>query len=178
MNQFIKKSLFGVQNAGFTLIELLVVVLIIGILSAVALPQYTKAVEKSRAAQAFTLARALHTAQEEYKMANGTYTRYFDDLSVETGLSSAGTNTCSLNAPDIRYAQDFAIALGTNSGQYTGDVAVVRNDGKYKCYAIGFIEDKMYCSEYPGRHKEAFCSKALAGKFAFSTRNWDHYELP
>ena len=53
------------------MIELLVVVLIIGILSAVALPQYTKAVEKSRLSEAQTNISSLEKAVDMYNMAGG-----------------------------------------------------------------------------------------------------------
>lgn len=86
----------GLKNAGFTLIELLVVVLIIGILSAVALPQYEKAVLKSRAAEALTNLRALETAQIAFYLANGVYTADISQLDVEVAHPEA--YGCSISA--------------------------------------------------------------------------------
>ena len=58
------------NTKAFTLIELLVVVLIIGILAAVALPQYQQAVEKSRAAEAMANISSFAKAVEVWKLAN------------------------------------------------------------------------------------------------------------
>ncbi len=71
------------QKAGFTLIELLVVVLIIGILAAVALPQYERAVGKARLTKLLIQTKAIEDAEKIYYMANGKYTDQINDLDIQ-----------------------------------------------------------------------------------------------
>lgn len=88
------------RKAGFTLIELLVVVLIIGILAAIALPQYKKAVEKSRATEAIQIMKNLHDAFVVYRMSTGisnTSRNVIDDLdiSLDNLRENSSSEKCS-----------------------------------------------------------------------------------
>lgn len=82
------RALFSIK--AFTLIELLVVVLIIGILAAVALPQYQVAVLKSRTAELIQRVNEVKRAQEMYYLANNTYTMKLEEL--DFGVEAVAQN--------------------------------------------------------------------------------------
>ena len=143
-----------VVRRGFTLIELLVVVLIIGILASVALPQYTKAVAKSRYSQLITAGKSLKDAMEVYYMANGNYPQYWGDLDIEFKGCTADTSArymlwCDNFAVDMFKSNDVNLNLFDTHGLPNNGKNMPSTDlyDKASAYYVVWLDN----SPYPGK---------------------------
>ncbi len=139
-----KKSCFKgcfCSKAGFTLIELLVVVLIIGILAAVAVPQYQKAGFKRRVTHAITYVKAVHDAQEVYYLANGQYASSLEDLDIQAVCPDKwNCNNYGIGADAINEKGTFAMVYYNSHANPEGHEAYELNGVLY-CWAK--TEDEM-----------------------------------
>jgi len=118
-----KKTMSPKSQKGFTLIELLVVVLILGILTAIALPSYLSSVNAARMGAANTNARALATAVQSHAITNGSYDTTLADYAIDLGgaiaLNPCTGTTTGYTITSTATTATVVAAMGTNCGTWT-----------------------------------------------------------
>ena len=166
------------SKKGFTLIELLVVVLIIGILSAIALPQYTQAVEKSRAAEALSNIGSFSRAVDIWKLANPGKSRTFTgngtgvgelDISVPDDWIQGTSAMMDWDTPDTKScSKNFCYDISTgwvkarrrmDSSSYGYKIGYNLNDKTYHCDPWGnnaYDKNFKLCKALSVQHIEEF----------------------
>ena len=195
---FVLRQVSPDLHNGFTLIELLVVVLIIGILAAVAVPQYQKAVWKSRAAQLMTAASTVGRDAMAYNMATGEVPTEFAQLSLDYDLPTkrATPGVCGnvVASTDAQRENDlFQIVLNKNANLYYG-ISTAFVTGPYKCAGFAYVieenqmniePEKLYCVELGQTANTwtaftpagGFCEKIMKGTYV-GYNSWRYYKLP
>ena len=131
-----------IKNKGFTIIELLIVVLIIGVLTAIALPMYFNAVEKSRTSEPLQTLSTIAKAQQRHKLQDNVYTDQIDSLDITLKDYSSGTDASGSEFD----SEFFNYSLGSESASAT-------RKGEDDAYILGvnYTTNQLSCT--PAEHK-------------------------
>ena len=150
---------------GFTLIELLVVVLIIGILAAIAVPQYQRAVAKSQFSEMLALVNSLKQQEDVYYLSNWTYAASFEHLSPDFPPVAVDQAGYSFRIPGKDYyfdLMDGGVYNTVYAYHYKLNVSYLyKFSGERQCFVY---DENDTLAKYVCSSVGTFASKATCGK--------------
>lgn len=161
---------------GFTLVELLVVVLIIGILAAIVVPQYQKAVAKTKTSTAISQLVQIMQAQERFFMATGKYTLDLQDLDITAPVSKYYTFSCGSAS-----CYTGCTAMPKNWRQLPRIRMTPKKDSHQCQYSISHMLDWWYCDGHTTGTEKEFSSEvceSLGGVYKTTSTMGREYLLP
>lgn len=136
----------NMKNKAFTLVELLVVVLILGILTAIALPNYLLSVEKGRVVEAQNNLSSIAKAEQLIKLSNGSYTSQIDSLDISLNdVNGEKVIGDQFNTKDFHFT-----VYGSEEGAATAQRIHVSEDKQYTL-AIDYMTGKIFCRPVDNR---------------------------
>ena len=150
------------NSRAFTLIELLVVVLIIGILAAVAVPQYQQAVEKSRATEALSILKTIATANRTYYLTHGTYPTNIEELDIE--IPGSLVNTGVGKRTETKYFQYGPALMENDEG-----IAIAKRLPTEQFYTLTYYQTGEICCFSFSTKGTKFCNQLSNGKTTSKT---------
>lgn len=138
------------KKFGFTLIELLTVVLILGILTSIALPQYRKSIQRAEAANALINLKTIFDAAKRYKSTHSAWPTSFNELDVSL-----------FDISDTGVMGEFQYAFGTTSGGNVSACRVVTSGGSFclhAYYTLGNQRDVYTCTYSDDNKYRSLCA--------------------
>lgn len=170
------QGLSNKNDSGFTLLEILVVVLIIGVLAAIAVPQYQKVVKKIKYERILPLMNSIITAQRAYYLSNGSYATSFDVLDMAIPRSGKESSKCGGVGweYDTRYKDGLCVVI--TKAPALGVRITIPPKEAWRYYSNGYhylfnsyqnATPGLYCYECATGNRDPHCTGTIRVDNAF-----------